>query len=138
MALVGAWTVIAVDILRSGVRLPDLWRNRNFILMAATGALLASPYAFSSGLRIYVPATLFLYLALGALARPRRLVVIAQCVITGMHGVGVLLNYPASQTDCFELDPALEGRCQGTQVPAERWNRMRQETVDRFVKDALL
>ena len=43
------------------------------------------------------------------------------CVITGMHLVGVLLNYPASQTDCFELDPALEGRCQGTQVVLENF-----------------
>ncbi len=132
-----AWTLIFLDIFRSGVRLKDLRDNPNFIWMATTGLLLGIPYAFSSGLRIYVPATVFLYLAVGALARPRRIVVVSIAAIAAIHLVGVLLNYPASRTQCFELDPRHEGRCQSQDVPAERWNRLRSQIVDQFVLERL-
>jgi len=48
-----------------------------------------------------------------------------------------VLNYSANRTDCFQLDPRFEMECQGTEVPAEDWNRMRLRIVDRFVKEVL-
>jgi hypothetical protein len=131
------WGLILCDIARSGLRIRELPRNRNFALMASIGLLLSIPYAFSSGLRIYVPATLFLYLAVGAVAGRGPRVVASIATIAAVHLLGILLNYPANRTDCFVLDPRFEMECQGTEVPAEDWNRRRSQIVDQFVKDFL-
>jgi hypothetical protein len=135
--LFACWGLILYDIARSGLRIRELLRNQNFALMASIGLLLSIPYAFSSGLRIYVPATLFLYLAVGAVAGRRPRVVASIGTIAAVHLLGILLNYSANRTDCFDLDPRFEMQCEGTEVPAEDWNRRRSQIVDRFVKDVL-
>ncbi len=139
--LIACWVAIGIDLWRSPVGLGDLRRDPNFALVASIGLLLCLPYAFSSGLRIYVPATLFLYLAVGIAVglrgHPRTRTVASISIIAVIHLAGVGLNYPASRTDCFELERRHEARCQGTSVPAEDWNRFRGEIVDRFVIDVL-
>ncbi len=139
--VIACWVAILVDLWRGPVGLGDLRRDPNFALVASIGLLLCVPYAFSSGLRIYVPATLFLYLAVGIAVglrgHPGTRTVAGISIIAVIHLAGVWLNYPASRTDCFELDRRHEARCQGTSVPAEDWNRFRGEMVDRFVIDVL-
>lgn len=139
--LIACWAAIGVDLWRGPVGLGDLRRDPNFALVASIGLLLCLPYAFSSGLRIYVPATLFLYLAVGIAVglrgHPGTRTVASISIIAVIHLVGVGLNYPVSRTDCFELDRRHAGLCRGTSVPAEDWNRFRGEIVDRFVSDVL-
>lgn len=99
------------------------------------GLLLSIPYAFGSGLRIYVPATLFLFLALARALPDSARARLGWTVVLLASVVGTALNVGPVATGRTDLSAPVF--IEPPDVPAERWQALRMRLVDEFVRNRL-
>jgi hypothetical protein len=104
--------------------------------LLAIGLLMCIAYGFGTGLRIYSPGLIFLFLGIAATAPATKLVKVSLSVIIAVYLWGVYLNYNANAGPCFSLRDPME-ECNGPPVPANNWEALRGSIVDRIVEKYL-
>lgn len=106
-----------------------LFEDHPSVDLLAIGLLMAVGYGFGTGLRIYAPGVIFVFLAIAAKAPQTKPIVAAIVVVTGIYLWGVYLNYNANAGPCFSLSDYWD-KCRGPGVPNDNWEGLRQSIVD--------
>ncbi len=108
-------------------------KRSRLAVYACIAVSLSLPYAFGSGLRIYVPATLFFYLAAAFVIPDNSRTRVLLGTITLVYLLGSFLNYGPVLTGYHDLQNPVS--FEGRQVPAKKWDILRQDIVDQFVRE---